>query len=123
LTLSNRQSSSSFFMSLILSIFSDDSRICCICLCLSFFFEDDQSFDLLMRVFAFSFDFFEWYAILKSNFARNSTHLACRLLSYFVIMKYFRTLWSVIIVMRFSIDCNFALHCSKHLIMISIFLS
>jgi hypothetical protein len=104
-------------------IFFDVNKVWCMCLCLSFDSFFDLSSERLVNESALSFFLSDWYAILKSNSTKNSTHLVCRLFSFFVIIKYFKLLWSINTLINDSIDCNFARHCLKQRIIINNFLS
>ncbi len=104
-------------------IFSDVNKIWCMCLCLSFDSFFDLSFERLMKESILSFFLSDWYAILKSNSTRNLTHLVYHLFNFFVIIKYFKLLWSINTLINNSIDCNSARSCSKQRIIVNNFLS
>jgi hypothetical protein len=123
--LSNNWSSALFFsISLIFwrireFTFFEDSKIWCICLCLSFNSSINRSSKRRVNASVLSFFFSDWYAILKSNSAKNSAHLTCCSCNFLIVMKYFKILWSMSTLINNSIDCNSARYCSKHLMMIN----
>jgi hypothetical protein len=111
------------FLRILEFIFFDVNKVWCMCLCLSFDSFFDLSSERLMSESALSFFLSNWYAILKSNSTRNSIHLVCRLFNFFVIIKYFKLLWSINTLINDSIDCNSARHCLKQRIIVNSFLS
>jgi hypothetical protein len=96
-------------------IFFVNKTIWCMYLFRSSDSSSDRFSDRFVSESTLSFFFFNWYAIVKLNSAKNSIYLACRRFNYLVIIKYFKLLWSVSTLINIFIDCNFVRHCSKHL--------
>ena len=67
--------------------------------------------DILISASAFRFCFSDWYMILKLYSNNFSAHLVCRLISFLMIMKYFKFRWSMKILIEISVHFNLKHQC------------
>ncbi len=72
----------------------------------SSFDSTDLTSDILISASAFRFCFSDWYMILKLYSNNFSAHLVCRLISFLMIMKYFKFRWSMKILIEISVHFN-----------------
>ncbi len=72
----------------------------------SLFDSTDLTSDILISASAFKFCFSDWYMILKLYLNNFSANLVCRLISFLMIMKYFKFRWSMKILIKISVHFN-----------------
>ena len=84
----------------------------------SSFDSTDLTSDILISTSAFRFCFSDWYKILKLYSNNFSAHLICHLISFLMIMKYFKFKWSMKILIKISVHFNLRRQCFKHQIIV-----
>ncbi len=84
----------------------------------SLFNSTDLTSDILISTSAFRFCFSDWYMILKLYSNNFSAHLVYRLISFLMIMKYFKFRWSMKILIKISVHFNLKHQCFKHWIIV-----
>ena len=75
------------------------------------FFLNDWSLKRLVRAFVLTFCTSNWYNITKLYCDKNSNHLICRLIYFFVVMRHSKLLWLMNIFVDISIISNSERHC------------
>ncbi len=89
----------------------------------SSFDSTDLTSDILISASAFRFCFSDWYMILKLYSNNFSAHLVCRLISFLMIMKYFKFRWLMKILIKISVHFNLKCQYFKHRIIVKSSLS
>jgi len=102
---------------------SSDNSIWCWYSFQSSFASIDLTSDILISTSAFRFCFSDWYMILKLYSNNFSAHLVYRLISFLMIMKYFKFRWSMKILIEISVHFNSRRQCFKHQIIVKSSLS